>query len=273
MECTITRLLKDGDRVCGAFGYWRATGEFVVFARAGARARHRRRRQVLADHVELVGVHRRRPCARLRGGRRADRHGVRPVPPHRDGVAARASSACSSPRPCAARAASCATRAASASWSATTRSGWSSRRATSSRARSTPRSRRAAARRTAASSSTSRTCGADDRAAQAAEHVRPVHGARRRRHHARADGGRPDLPLLHGRHPRRRRDRREHGAGPVRRRRVLGRDERRQPARRQLALGPARVRQARRRARGAARRRRAGAARSTTRRSPTPRPR
>jgi succinate dehydrogenase / fumarate reductase flavoprotein subunit len=35
MECTVTRLLKDGDRVCGAFGYRRATGEFVVF---GARA-------------------------------------------------------------------------------------------------------------------------------------------------------------------------------------------------------------------------------------------
>jgi succinate dehydrogenase / fumarate reductase, flavoprotein subunit len=32
MECTITRLLKDGERVCGAVGYWRATGEFVVFA-------------------------------------------------------------------------------------------------------------------------------------------------------------------------------------------------------------------------------------------------
>jgi succinate dehydrogenase / fumarate reductase flavoprotein subunit len=32
MECTITRLLQDGDGVCGAFGYWRATGEFVVFA-------------------------------------------------------------------------------------------------------------------------------------------------------------------------------------------------------------------------------------------------
>ncbi len=31
MECTITRLLKDGDRVCGAVGYWRATGQFVVF--------------------------------------------------------------------------------------------------------------------------------------------------------------------------------------------------------------------------------------------------
>ena len=32
MECTITRLLKNGERVCGAFGYWRATGEFVTFA-------------------------------------------------------------------------------------------------------------------------------------------------------------------------------------------------------------------------------------------------
>ncbi len=31
MEYTITRLLKDGDRVCGAFGYRRATGDFVVF--------------------------------------------------------------------------------------------------------------------------------------------------------------------------------------------------------------------------------------------------
>ena len=31
MECTITRLLKDGDRVTGAFGYWREQGRFVVF--------------------------------------------------------------------------------------------------------------------------------------------------------------------------------------------------------------------------------------------------
>jgi succinate dehydrogenase / fumarate reductase flavoprotein subunit len=31
MECTILRLLKDGDRVCGALGYWRETGRFVVF--------------------------------------------------------------------------------------------------------------------------------------------------------------------------------------------------------------------------------------------------
>jgi succinate dehydrogenase / fumarate reductase, flavoprotein subunit len=31
MECTITRLLKDGDRIAGAFGYWRESGRFVVF--------------------------------------------------------------------------------------------------------------------------------------------------------------------------------------------------------------------------------------------------
>jgi succinate dehydrogenase / fumarate reductase flavoprotein subunit len=31
MECAITRLLKDGDRVSGALGYWRETGRFVVF--------------------------------------------------------------------------------------------------------------------------------------------------------------------------------------------------------------------------------------------------
>jgi succinate dehydrogenase / fumarate reductase, flavoprotein subunit len=31
MECTITKLLKDGDRMAGAFGYWRDTGNFVTF--------------------------------------------------------------------------------------------------------------------------------------------------------------------------------------------------------------------------------------------------
>ncbi|MBI4179520.1 fumarate reductase/succinate dehydrogenase flavoprotein subunit [bacterium] len=31
MECTITRLLMDGGRVVGAFGYWRESGRFVVF--------------------------------------------------------------------------------------------------------------------------------------------------------------------------------------------------------------------------------------------------
>ncbi|HEY2517186.1 MAG TPA: fumarate reductase/succinate dehydrogenase flavoprotein subunit [Polyangiaceae bacterium] len=31
MECTVTRLLTDGERVTGCFGYWRETGRFVLF--------------------------------------------------------------------------------------------------------------------------------------------------------------------------------------------------------------------------------------------------
>jgi succinate dehydrogenase / fumarate reductase flavoprotein subunit len=31
MECNVQRLLKDGDRVCGAVGYWRSNGQLVVF--------------------------------------------------------------------------------------------------------------------------------------------------------------------------------------------------------------------------------------------------
>jgi succinate dehydrogenase / fumarate reductase, flavoprotein subunit len=31
MECTITELLKDGDRISGAFGYWRESGRFLAF--------------------------------------------------------------------------------------------------------------------------------------------------------------------------------------------------------------------------------------------------
>jgi len=30
-ECTVTRLLKDGDRISGAYGYWRETGDEVLF--------------------------------------------------------------------------------------------------------------------------------------------------------------------------------------------------------------------------------------------------
>ncbi|HEY9332863.1 MAG TPA: FAD-binding protein, partial [Kribbella sp.] len=30
-ECTITELLKDGDAISGAFGYWRESGRFVLF--------------------------------------------------------------------------------------------------------------------------------------------------------------------------------------------------------------------------------------------------
>ena len=31
MECTVTRLLTNDGRVCGAFGYWRESGKFVLF--------------------------------------------------------------------------------------------------------------------------------------------------------------------------------------------------------------------------------------------------
>jgi succinate dehydrogenase / fumarate reductase flavoprotein subunit len=31
MECAITRLLTDGERIAGAFGYWRENGRFIVF--------------------------------------------------------------------------------------------------------------------------------------------------------------------------------------------------------------------------------------------------
>ena len=48
---------------------------------------------------------------------------------------------------------------------------------------------------------------------EAAEHVRPVPRARRRRHHARADGGRADVPLHHGRDRGRRRDGRDRRSG------------------------------------------------------------
>ncbi len=31
MECTVTDLMKDGDKISGAFGYWRETGRFITF--------------------------------------------------------------------------------------------------------------------------------------------------------------------------------------------------------------------------------------------------
>jgi hypothetical protein len=99
----------------------------------------------------------------------------------------------------------------------------------------------------------------------AAVDVPPVQGAGRRRHHHRADGGRPDLPLHDGRRarstptPRRRRR-----ARAVRGRRGRRRHARRQPARRQLAVRPARLRPAGRHRRGGLRDGRRPAGGSTT---------
>ena len=61
MECKIIRLLQDGDgAVNGAVGVWRETGKFRHLRRQSRGARHRRRRQGVEVHVELVGVDRRR---------------------------------------------------------------------------------------------------------------------------------------------------------------------------------------------------------------------
>ena len=71
MECTVVALLKDGDRVAGAFGYERERGRFKLFRGEGGRARDRRHRPRLQDHQQQLGIHRRRPRARLRRRRRA----------------------------------------------------------------------------------------------------------------------------------------------------------------------------------------------------------
>ena len=69
----------------------------------------------------------------------------------------------------------------------------------------------------------------------------------------RADGGRTDDALRHGRHPRGRGHADVDDSRAVRGRRMRRRHQRRQPARRQFAVGPAGVRQARRRVRRAVR--------------------
>ncbi len=101
--------------------------------------------------------------------------------------------------------------------------------------------------------------------AQAPEHVPPVQGAGRPRHHEGADGSGADHALRDGRHPRGRRLADVHHSGPVRGRRVRVGHQRRQPPGRQLAVGPHRVRQARRRVRGGVRAGRTAHAASTTR--------
>ena len=283
-ETTITELLLDGDRIAGAFGYYRESGEFVLFEAPGGGAGHRRRRQVLQGDLELVGVHRRRPRARAARRRHADQHGVPPVPPDRHGLAAvgqghpghrvgprRRRRAARTPR----ASGSCSTTSPTSSASSTrrprrrptagtpTRTTTGARRsccpATRSPARSTARSRPAAAPRPAASSSTSpRGCPPSE--------IRKRLPSMYHQFKELADvditkqpmevgptchyvmGGvevDPDTAAAFGR-----------VRGPVRGRRGLRRHARLQPARRQLAVRPAGLRQAGGRARGRVRRRR-----------------
>ena len=44
MECAITRLMKDGDKVSGAFGYYRQDGRYVLFQSKSNRTCYRWRR-------------------------------------------------------------------------------------------------------------------------------------------------------------------------------------------------------------------------------------
>ena len=88
MECTIVTLLKDGDRVVGAFGYERERGRFKLFRAKAVVLATGGIGRALQDHEQQLGVHRRRAHARVRRRRRADGHGVRPVSSDRHGLAA-----------------------------------------------------------------------------------------------------------------------------------------------------------------------------------------
>ena len=87
-ECTITDLFVTDGRIAGCFGYFRSDGQLRPLRRAGDRAGHRRGRQELPGHEQLVGVHRRRARPGPARGRHSDQHGVPAVPPHGHGLAA-----------------------------------------------------------------------------------------------------------------------------------------------------------------------------------------
>ncbi len=95
MECTISHLMTGRAGVTGAVRLLADDGPADRLPGQGRRPRHGRDRQGLPGHLELLGVLRRRARAGLRGRRRAHRHGVRPVPPHRAWSGRPACAACS----------------------------------------------------------------------------------------------------------------------------------------------------------------------------------
>ena len=184
--------------------------------------------------------------AGLRGRRRPDRHGVRPVPPDRDGLAAqrarhpgdrgrarrrrdaeehrRASASCSTTSPSSSRAETADTEEEAdalvrgqeeqpphAGPAAARRGGARDQRRGQGRARGSPHGG-------VFLDISTRRVGRLHPEAPAVD-VPPVQGAGGRRHHEGADGGRADLPLHDGRRARRRRDHGGDRARPVRRRR------------------------------------------------------
>ena len=79
MEQTMVTLLKDGDRVVGAFGYDRERGRFRIFKAKAVVLLHRRSGSRLQNHEQFLGRHRRRRFARVSCGRGIAGHGVHPV--------------------------------------------------------------------------------------------------------------------------------------------------------------------------------------------------
>ena len=88
MEHTIVTLLKDGDRVVGAFGYDRERGKFHLVPRQSRGFGDRRNRQGLQNHEQQLGVHRRRPLPGVSRRSNPDGYGVRAVPSDGNDLAA-----------------------------------------------------------------------------------------------------------------------------------------------------------------------------------------
>ena len=87
-ETTITRLVKDGERIAGAFGYFRDTGRFVLFEAPAvvlATGGIGKTFKVTSNSWEYTGDGH---ALALLAGATAAEHGVRAVPPHAHGLAA-----------------------------------------------------------------------------------------------------------------------------------------------------------------------------------------
>ena len=83
----LSSLLKDGDRVVGAFGYERERGRFKIFRARAVVLATRRSRPGLQDYQQLLGIHWGRPVAGLSRRRGIDGHGIRAVSSDRHGLA------------------------------------------------------------------------------------------------------------------------------------------------------------------------------------------
>ncbi len=88
MEHTILSLLKDGERVVGAFGYERERGRFKIFRAKAVILATGGIGRAYKNHQQQLGIYRRWTRARIRSGRRTHRHGVRAISSYRNGLAA-----------------------------------------------------------------------------------------------------------------------------------------------------------------------------------------